>query len=385
MPKKNLLTRILLMSFFGLLGGLFGYSLATFSLDSVFQHFPGLPAWAKVSLLVGSFTIAYLLVVVLHELGHMLAGIAQGFRFWLISVGPVGFRRNANDEVKGFIQWGRSGIGGMSITLPPQNDPNVAKKFMLMILAGPMTNLVTGTIFLLLAFVLFRSGNSALFPQAVALISLITGVLSWFVGLINLIPMQTGSPIMTDGTRIRRLMSGGEAAATEVAMVQITAYLMMGTSYRNIPAEIFEPLPNGPGIHPTVAMLRYGLALDTEDYSGMKEYLAILKEAWKGYPVTLRGQLAMEIAFAVATIEENPEEAASFWAQVPTSIQKIYPWTAIRAKAALAFCQGNSEEYNQLLAKAENMQQIPAWELPASQLRWMKAIPGIREKAAISS
>ncbi len=384
MPKKNLLTRIALMSLFALLGGLFGYSLAAFSLDGVFQHFPELPDWGKVTLLVSAFLIAYLLVVVLHELGHMLAGIAQGFRFWLISVGPVGFRRDANDKIKGFVQWGRSGIGGMSITLPQQNDPQVAKKFMFMILAGPLANLITGTIFLILAIFLFQSDGSELFPQATALISLITGVLSWFVGIINLIPMQTGSPIMTDGTRIRRLMSGGNIAATEVAMVQITAYLMMGTSYKDIPSQAFDQLPQGSDIHPTVAMLRYGLALDTEDYPAMRLYLAILKEAWKGYPVTLRGQLAMEIAFAVAVLEKNPEEAASFWVQVPASIQKIYPWTAIRTSAALAHSQGKSEEFQQLLAQAEDMQQVPAWELPQSQIRWMKAIPMIYERAVYS-
>ena len=167
---------------------------------------------------------AIFLALAAHELGHLLTGLASGFRFWLFVVGPLGIKRTEEGKIKVYLNTDLAFAGGVASSAPVAPAPDNFRKFASAILAGPLTSLGLGIICLLL------------FPYVGPAFSTLlgfTGIVSMGIFLATTVPGRSGG-FFTDRARYQRLMRPGKTRDTEQALLEVVAISSSQNSYRNL-------------------------------------------------------------------------------------------------------------------------------------------------------
>ncbi|MFC5605034.1 site-2 protease family protein [Sporosarcina koreensis] len=172
-----------------LLGGCIGFSAVLY-----FILFP--EPWSMRTLLTitASIIVSFPLTILLHELGHLLAGRLQGMRLLNMSVGPFVIERH---EGKHHFHIARSALGylGRAMMYFPKHleQDMMRDKLVRYIYGGPLINIVTGVLMIGNAFGIWHHPFCILF-----------GLANLLVGITNLQPNMAKSA-MTDGLVIHRL------------------------------------------------------------------------------------------------------------------------------------------------------------------------------------
>jgi hypothetical protein len=176
-------------------------------------------------LFFGLTILALFLTLAIHELGHLVAGIIQGFRFELFIVGLLGVKR-AGNTIKVFFNKNVGYMGGIAATVPVNHSAKNKRKFAIIMASGPAASFLFSIISFLL-FSLFSSGAARGFW-------FVAGTGSIAVFLATTIPTKSGI-FFTDRARFQRLMSNGKVGENEDALLTIIAYSMKENSCKNIP------------------------------------------------------------------------------------------------------------------------------------------------------
>lgn len=119
----------------------------------------------KLLTIIGILIMVFL-VFGFHELGHIIAGSVQGFRFQLFAVGPLGVKREG-DKIRVYLNKNPAYYGGISSTSPQNDDADIGKKFGRVLLSGPAASLLFAVFCLFLAYfsakpfgmIFFAGGN----------------------------------------------------------------------------------------------------------------------------------------------------------------------------------------------------------------------------------
>lgn len=156
-----------------------------------------------------------------HELGHILMGLKEGFKFYLFIAGPLGLKRNENDKIVFYIEKSASLWGGLGATIPKNNDINNYKKFGRILLAGPITSLLFGAICLPLGII------------ADNIFLLLLGAMPLSMGVATLIPARAGA-FYTDGGRWLRMFKKEETRKVEIAIWNLTQNAIIQGSYKKL-------------------------------------------------------------------------------------------------------------------------------------------------------
>jgi membrane-associated protease RseP (regulator of RpoE activity) len=154
------------------------------------------------------FVLAYLLVVTVHELGHLMVGMLSGYRFELFVIGPLGIKRTQGEKIVCYLEKNPSMWGGVSLALPVKEDKKNIDIFAKILLGGPLMSLVFGLLLIFLFIV---------FPYQFLLLS---GAISVAISISTSIPMRTGC-FYSDGGRWLRIVRKGNAYKIEVALYNI--------------------------------------------------------------------------------------------------------------------------------------------------------------------
>lgn len=176
----------------------------------------------KILTFTGILIMAFLMLG-LHELGHLITGLAQGFRFALFVFGPLGVKRE-EEKVKWYLNTNLGHYGGIAATTPINNDPANAQKFARILIAGPLTSLLGGIILVSLSTVLGAPWNTIVFSG---------GLVSLMLFLATTIPSKTGA-FFTDRKRYQRLTRPGKAQQVELATLRIMGQYAQDESYQNV-------------------------------------------------------------------------------------------------------------------------------------------------------
>jgi len=165
----------------------------------------------KVSLFIltmGYGFIAMFLSTIVHESGHAIAGVLQGWKFMQLVVGPFKLYRNdIHDRIhfgleKNPVLW--CGIGG---AVPSCEEDADIEIFGRTLLAGPLASVILGIIV----------GIPGILTRSLFLLTWMA--VSVGLGLFNMIPgiMSTGI-LFNDGSRYYRIRKGGQEKAEEEAI-----------------------------------------------------------------------------------------------------------------------------------------------------------------------
>lgn len=154
----------------------------------------------------------------IHELGHIVTGLMQGFKFYLFIAGPFGFKRNENDKIEFYIEKDVSLWGGLGATIPQNEDVNNFKKFGHVLLGGPITSIVVGVICLPLGII-----AKNMFLQ-------LLGAMLLSMGVVCLIPVRNGA-FYTDGGRWLRMHKNETTRTVELAIWNLTQSAIIHGNY----------------------------------------------------------------------------------------------------------------------------------------------------------
>lgn len=227
--------------------------------------------------------LAIFLHVILHEGGHLVCGLATGYKFVSFRILNLTFiRQNGKLRVKRF---GIAGTGGQCLLTPPdrplQDIPTVLYN-----LGGVLANLLTSAI----AIVLLLATDDM--PRLVDIFLIMFSVSGIFVALMNGIPMKMGG-IGNDADNMRLLLKDKRSKQALVIQLRVNALVQEGVRPKDMPQEWFlrqEETDYRDALQATVRLMAATLPLDREDWetahSELEEVLTHKKE--------LIGLLALE-------------------------------------------------------------------------------------------
>jgi len=157
---------------------------------------------------------SYWISAVVHELGHAVVGLVNGWIFDMLVVGPIGVRRKEGKLSiyfeKNIVLWG--GVVGV---FPTKNDVDNTKILSRFLLGGPVASILMGIVFLMICFIHFNY------------FLLLLGLMPISMGIVCLLPLKTGISY-TDGKRWRRLHNGGKDEAEEIAIFRMAVFDQLG-------------------------------------------------------------------------------------------------------------------------------------------------------------
>ncbi len=180
-------------------------------------------------LLFALIYLAYLLQVILHEAGHLLLGLANGYRFSSFRIGKLMLVKRG-----GRMQWKRfylAGTGGQCLMIPP--EPQNGKIPMgWFFLGGSLFNLVFGLGALPLAYLVRESAPWMIFFGAF-------GVIGIFSALLNGVPLHTRL-IANDGANAWDMKRNAATALEFARHLEINAQSVEGVRLCEMPSAWFE-------------------------------------------------------------------------------------------------------------------------------------------------
>lgn len=198
----------------------------------------GLPFWQKMLLYVAAFAeigAAVYLQIILHEAGHLLAGLLSGYRFSSFRIGSfMWVKENGKLKLK---RLSLAGTGGQCLMNPPDLvDGKIP--FVLYNLGGSLMNILIA----LLSFggYFLCSENSFL-----AMFFIMLGIIGIVFALLNGIPIHS-EMVSNDGYNAKELGKQPEALAAFWVQMKVMEMTSQGVRLKDMPDEWFYiPDENG--------------------------------------------------------------------------------------------------------------------------------------------
>lgn len=317
----------------------------------------GIPLWV----LLVQLLLANLLVLTLHELGHLLMGLALGNQFALFVVGPL----------KMWAENGRTRIGlnkdfrlfgGVAATVP-RNETRLVQRMAWVAAAGPLTSLLVTAV----------AGLGLLLPLPPAWLAFL-GVLS-LSGLFNVLAVtipDSTSGFLTDRARWQMLRRGGPAAVRWTAVAQLTARALQSQRPRTWDPEVVAQavaLPDGSidDLNGRLYALLY--YLDTNQIEAAGAQLDALLADVDALPALMRPAIFVEAAYFFARFRRDAAAARAWLKRAPDN-QFVEKLARLRAETAVLLAEGKEAQAQQVLETAVSLANSAA---PTSSLLAEKA------------
>ncbi|KNY25841.1 M50 family metallopeptidase [Pseudobacteroides cellulosolvens] len=175
--------------------------------------------------------LCYFISGVIHELGHVIVGLINGWRFYLLVIGPLGIKSDENNNIKFYLEKQIVMWGGVGCTAPYESNNDNIKIWSKVLLGGPVASIVMGVIFLPLGII---TGSTVL---------LLLGAMPLGMGVICILPLPLKTGILyTDGGRWRRLHKGGQEKDEEIALFKLIENQITSSDFSKIDLKSIEPL-----------------------------------------------------------------------------------------------------------------------------------------------
>jgi hypothetical protein len=318
-PGKNWLKLLLPL----VLGAGTGYLLARLAIAPLFfrEHLSALSLWHLLGL-----PLAVLLVIAVHEAGHLAGGLSRGMRFLLYVVGP--FQISRSDQGLRFNWVFNLGtFGGLAACLPDPDKP-LRQQLIWLVLGGPLASLLLAVIAMLLAIVL---------EGAIAAWSLIIALLSAIIFLVTAAPFRSGG-FMSDGAQFLEVRRGGEGVTARHRLSMLMGQSLAGRRPSEwdgalveaaLASEDPEPLRRVAARH-----LAYLHAVDRGESARADQLARQLGESIGDFPQGFRQSIAVELVIHHALLNDDRETAREWLAQARGGL--VDPARKALAEAAAA-------------------------------------------------
>ncbi|MBQ7184056.1 MAG: hypothetical protein IJR97_08725 [Clostridia bacterium] len=209
---------------------------------------------------------AMTLQIIIHEAGHLVFGLATGYRFSSFRVfGLMWMKQNGEIRLK---KLNIAGTGGQCLMAPPEMRDG-KMPVMLYDLGGVIMNLVSAPVFLGAAF-LCPAGS---FGRTVLLFPAVIGAA---FALMNGLPLGTGT-VNNDGMNALELARSPEAVRAFWIQMKVNEKISEGVRVKDMPEEWFVmPSDEGMrgGITAAVGVLACGRLMDEQRFEEAERLMA---------------------------------------------------------------------------------------------------------------
>jgi hypothetical protein len=310
----------------------------------------GLPA--PPTLLIGGLLMALALIAG-HESGHLLAGLAVGFRPRLVIIGPLKIVREGGALC---ARLNRSLVPGLVRALPA-DARDLRRRLAVYVSGGPLANLVLGVLCLVLALLAHRTSTASTTRSRI-------GIWLGMIGLCNLVlflgtiirflaavlPFRSRG-LRSDGAQLLDLLQGRPRAERRLVAVTLVTAWQDGVRPRAWETGLVERLlvlREGSDDDVGANVCGYYYALDAGQTERAGRLLDLAVSQLRGYQADFRPALLLEAAFFLARHRRDVVAARARLEQARGGHAERY--TRLRAEAAILWAEGR---YAEAAAKAE--------------------------------
>ena len=282
-----------------------------------------------------------LLVLGVHELGHLLGGFLRGMRFLLLIVGPFQWSRSLSGvQFRWFFN--PSTMGGLAAATPDPDRPLVPQLKSL-VAGGPLASLILAVAALGMAPIL--EGRPGAYAAAV-------GVFSMLIAVVTAVPLRAGG-FMSDGMQWLELRRGGSAVRDRQTLLRLMGASLAGTRPRDWDPGLVEQVRaiDGQEKLRQVAGRQLALyhAMDREDVAALASHADWLARNIQSYPDGFRQSLAVELCL-VATLNGDLTTSREWWRQSRGGV--VDAARRSLAEAMLAALEGDATRRDRAIDKA---------------------------------
>lgn len=291
--------------------------------------------------------LLYILVVGVHELGHVAAGSWQRFQFYGLTVGPFAWKPDATGKTR--FHWNKSLnlAGGVAIMLP-EGAEDLRHRFMWFAAGGPLASL-------LLVGVAYGLSQLITPPHFVYFLLITISFFSLAIFIATILPFRAGG-FASDGLRILTFARNGPTAAADLAGLQAAAHLRSGRPHSELPVNDFEAVVNDENVpeqqRTTMNYYRYLHALASGNIDEAADLYAAVMAGLDNYPAGTHGTFHLEQAFFEAHYRHNLPAAEAALAR-NTEGPFTEPLSVHIAQAAIAALRNDRQTLAPLLPVIE--------------------------------
>ena len=247
--------------------------------------------------------LSFLLVLAVHEAGHLLGGLRKGMRFLLYIVGPFQLTRTTSGIRFNWI-FNLGTFGGLAAATPDPDQP-IRPQFLSLIAGGPLASLVLAV----LGFALFL-----LVDDRVGAHAMIIALFSALIFIVTAFPMRAGG-FMSDGMQFIEVLRGGDAVLERQQLTGLMAQSMAGIRPRDWKAEWLEPAAQAGSGEPmrrvAIRMMALLMAEDRGQTATADAHADWLAEHTDDYPQGFRQSLTLELC--LHALSRGNATAAKMW------------------------------------------------------------------------
>lgn len=282
------------------------------------------------------FCLGAYLHILLHEAGHLLAGLMTGYRFVSFRIASFTLVRRG----RGFAmrRFSIPGTAGQCLMMPGNRagDP----PYILYNLGGVLMNLLLSLAACFLPGDFFRMFSAA----------------GLILGLFNGIPLRIGG-IPNDGYNLYVMMKNPAARRAFAAQLTINGLMSEGKRPRELPEELFALEPAARDLFSvTLRQMRYARALDEGNPRRAREELDAMQRQREALPAFYQMELDCERAYLMMLFEESREAVdLVFGRETRAFAQKAqFLLSHLRVEIAYALqCEGDVARARELYRRAE--------------------------------
>ena len=300
------------------------------------------------------------IVVVIHELGHLLSGKLSGYQFITLRLFLFQWARDKDGKIKFTKANSLFGVGGQCLMNPTGEEKDF--RFKLYNLGGSLANIIAGILFIAPLFFIGNTFTRWLF---------IGGAVSIYVALATLIPMASGG-LPNDGKNVKEASKSEDAKNGYYRMLKANGEMAFGKHLSEFDPDFFNynEEVDVNNFFVAQAILLHAAYLDEkEDYKGSYQKLLLIEDA--KVPSVYKSQILLALLFNELihqSTDEALERAKERWeqAQDDKEIRSIvltkHPGFMIPYAAKVAFIDHDPRGARELISEAE--QHLPALQNP---------------------
>jgi hypothetical protein len=288
-----------------------------------------LTAWDLLAL-----PVLILIVLATHEIGHLLGGLSQGMRFFLLIVGPFGWHASVSGTR---FEWNTNLalMGGIAAAVPTKVGADLRRQLLVLIAGGPAASLL---------LTVLAVGIASVSDPRFTAYCVVVAASSFGIFLVTLIPVRSGG-FMSDGMQLIDVLKGGSAVVERSALIQIFAQSLDGVRPRDWDAKAIDDLSTisaGDPLRSTGSSLcLLYRAMDSQHHTDVARYRNMLEDGVDGYPSGFKQTIYVELAICAWLAGDTDAVRRYLGASKGGIVEKS---RRLLAQAALAKLEGRHED-----------------------------------------
>lgn len=280
-----------------------------------------------------------------HEAGHVIAGLLVGFRCHVVSVPPLRIYRSATGWRIGIARNLRVAYAMCF----PADGRNLRKRLLLYIAAGPVISLLSGV-----AAFLCAAHSRGLVPEWFRSALLAYSGLAMFMGIRNFLPVASRL-LVSDGIRMRILWRDCPAAERSCSLFLLFGATMRGVRPKDLDPELMRiasSIPDESLEDLSAASHCYNCAVDSGRIEEAAAILTGIVERRRQLPDERRPIWLCEAAWFEAAFRKDAAAARKWMEHPENRPSRASAGARLKAQAASAALEGRFEDAEKLAQQA---------------------------------